>query len=70
MKYNYYGAIVDTENKTVTTVGKIVIPFSEMDEIATHYKGANRIHKPFLLLFYTDMKNGKLSNWKGEYKKV
>lgn len=34
-----------------------------MQEIADHYKGANRIYKPFAVLFWQDCKNGKASNW-------
>ena len=36
---------------------------SEMKEIVNSYRGANRIYKPFLVLFYTDVMNGKKSNW-------
>jgi len=36
---------------------------SDMTEIKKHYSGANRINKPFPLLFYTDVMNGKTSNW-------
>ena len=36
---------------------------AEMAEISNHYKGANRIYKPFALLFWTDVKNGQLSGW-------
>ena len=35
----------------------------KMEEVAKKYRGANRIHKPFLLLMWTDVKNGKRSNW-------
>lgn len=35
----------------------------EMLEIADAYKGMNRIHKPFVLLFWTDVKNGVFHNW-------
>jgi hypothetical protein len=35
----------------------------EMKEIAFAYKGSNRIHKPFALLFWTDCRNGKLKEW-------
>ena len=34
-----------------------------VEEIAEDYKGANRIYKPIALLFWTDIKNGKTSNW-------
>jgi hypothetical protein len=35
----------------------------EMSLIANEYKGVNRIYKPIALLFWTDVKNGKSSNW-------
>jgi hypothetical protein len=34
-----------------------------MEEVAKKYRGVNRIHKQFLLLMWTDVKNGKRSNW-------
>jgi hypothetical protein len=34
-----------------------------MQEIADRYKGANRIYKPFAVLFWQDCNNGKASNW-------
>lgn len=37
---------------------------SEMQEISNAYKGANRIHKPIALLFWSDCKNGLHTNWK------
>jgi len=36
---------------------------AEMKEIIAHYKGVNRIYKPFALLYYTDVMNGQASNW-------
>lgn len=47
--------IMETNNRT----------FSKSD-MAIHkasYKGANRIHKPIAILFYTDIMNGEASNW-------
>lgn len=35
----------------------------QMKEYAAEYKGTNRIHKPMLLLFWTDVKNNQASNW-------
>jgi len=32
--------------------------------LVAEYKNINRIYKPIPLLFWTDVKNGKLSNWK------
>lgn len=37
-----------------------------MEEVAKKYRGVNRIHKQFLLLMWTDVKNGKRSNWECE----
>ena len=34
-----------------------------MAAIAEDYRGANRIHKPFLLLMWIDVKNGNRKNW-------
>ena len=35
----------------------------ELQEISKNYKGANRIHKPMGLLFWSDVKNNKTNNW-------
>lgn len=35
----------------------------QMQEYAKEYKGLNRIHKPMLLLFWTDVMNGNKNNW-------
>ena len=37
---------------------------NDMLKLVDHYKGVNKIHKPIALLFWTDVKNGKTSNWK------
>jgi len=39
----------------------------EMKELAKGYKGANRIHKPMSLLFWSDCKNKKTQNWTLDY---
>lgn len=39
------------------------IPSNRMQEIANEERGANRIHKPIALLFWTDCRNGESSNW-------
>lgn len=39
---------------------------AEVEKIAKTYSGVNRMHKPMALLFWTDVKNGKLENWKLE----
>lgn len=41
-----------------------VIPKHDMQGIAKEYKDINRVHKPMVLLFWTDIKNGKTKNWK------
>lgn len=35
-----------------------------LSSMVSEYKNVNRICKPIPLLFWTDVKNGKLSNWK------
>lgn len=40
--------------------------FDFLSSMVSFYKNVNRIHKPIPLLFWTDVKNGKLSNWKIE----
>jgi len=39
------------------------IPADDMREYAEMFKGANRIYKPYVVLFWTDVKNGKAKNW-------
>lgn len=53
---------IHSDLSVTTAVGKQISP-DKMQEIATAYKGMNRIHKPFLLLAWIDYKNGKRSNW-------
>jgi hypothetical protein len=38
-----------------------------MQDIADQHKKLNRIAKPMGLLFWTDVKNGKASNWKNSH---
>lgn len=45
----------NTVNKTFTR--------QETQEISKAYQGANRMHKPYALLFWTDCKNGKAGEW-------
>ena len=40
-----------------------VLTADDMQKLADSYKGANRIYKPFPILFWQDCKNGKASNW-------
>jgi len=35
-----------------------------INSMVAEYKNVNRIYKPIPLLFWIDVKNGKLSNWK------
>ena len=35
----------------------------QMREAQKEYKGANRIHKPMALLFWSDVVNGQSKNW-------
>lgn len=39
------------------------IPADNMREYAEMFKGVNRIYKPYVILFWTDVKNGKAKNW-------
>lgn len=64
---------IDKENKILflslnNGKTKESLSFKEADEYVKKYKNVNRIHKPFWLLFYTDWKNGRTSDW--EYKEV
>lgn len=36
----------------------------EVQEAVNLYKGCNRIHKPMVLLFWTDVKNGEGKDWR------
>ena len=51
---------------SVTTPQGATITRERMAEIAREFRNVNRIHKPFLLLVWTDYKNGKRSNWESE----
>jgi len=37
--------------------------FDFLSSMVSVYRNVNRIHKPIPLLFWTDVKNGKQSNW-------
>tara|TARA_R100000655_G_scaffold58259_1_gene96635 strand:- start:554 stop:799 length:246 start_codon:yes stop_codon:yes gene_type:complete len=39
------------------------ISMQEMQKIKHSYRNTNRLHKPYSVLFYTDVMNGKKSNW-------
>lgn len=51
------------QDQSLTVNGVKTFDRQTMTSIASEYKGCNRIHKPMALLFWTDMKNGKQSNW-------
>ena len=56
-----YGT-VNTDLSVITPAGKH-ISREMMAQYAAEARGANRIHKPFLLLVWQDAKNGKRANW-------
>lgn len=51
------------DNSLTINDGETVISSKEMQEISDAHIGINRIYKPIGLLFWTDCKNGKASNW-------
>lgn len=55
--------IIDTQNKVVYAFNRnayATISFAEMNDICKEYKGANVIHKPFVVLAYQQaVKGGK-----------
>ena len=64
MGQSYY---VDRPKKVVymsTDKGDFKVSFAYLDGQIKMYRGANRIHKPLYLLFYTDFKNNNLSDYK------
>lgn len=56
-KYQY-----DPSDKSLK-VGTFSFNEQDYQRLSEEYKGANRIHKPCALLFWTDCRNGKASNW-------
>tara|TARA_R110000822_G_scaffold25937_15_gene78502 strand:+ start:823 stop:1071 length:249 start_codon:yes stop_codon:yes gene_type:complete len=67
---NQYPITVNTIEKTVEMGGK-TFTREEMKEYVDAYKGANRIHKPILVLFYTDALNQSFAklqeNWGADH---
>jgi hypothetical protein len=69
---NFIKAQTTLQGKTITVfndyslqVGNDPILTREyMQEVNDAFKGSNRIYKPMALLFWIDVKNNKLSNWK------
>lgn len=55
---NSYDIKVDKKQGTLETNNK-TFSRDEMKEIIKDYRGANRIHKPIAVLFYTDVMNGE-----------
>ncbi|MGI9460768.1 MAG: hypothetical protein ACR2NF_12275 [Pirellulales bacterium] len=53
-----YGTVYADGSMKLAENGK-VFSKEKMQKIKDAYKGANRIHKPLALLFYTDVMNGK-----------
>jgi len=53
---------VDTELNLHTPKG--IFTKEQMQAFADEAKGLNRLHKPMALLFWIDVKNGKVSNWR------
>lgn len=44
-------------------IGTQSIPAEDLQSIASELRGVNRIHKPMVLLFWIDCKNGQSKNW-------
>jgi len=57
------GRIYTVDNDFNLITPDKTISKTDMQEIAQHYRYANRIHKPMALLFWTDVKNGYKHNW-------
>ncbi len=68
IKVQSYNAIFTyhRESKDLTIEndkGENTISGADMAEMARQGRNTNRIHKPLAILFWTDCKNGKSSNW-------
>lgn len=63
-KTHIYGTTLEynPKDKSITVNGKR-FDAQYMSKANKEYNGVNRIHKPFALLFWSDCKNGKYSNW-------
>ena len=68
MKYFYPNSFfnddifINTKLKSLK-VGENIFSFEDMEKIKDSYKNDNRIYKPFALLLYTDIINGKGKNY-------
>jgi hypothetical protein len=64
-KHPIYGSVFSDGSMSIKGKNGRVFhyPAYKMDEVKTAYMGANRIHKPMFLLFYTDVLNGKGSKY-------
>ena len=59
MLYKTQDGTIDSDKKIVILPNKTIVTFEEMNQYIKNAKNVNRIHKPFILLYYTDYKNGK-----------
>lgn len=54
---------VNTETKTLTIDGT-EYQEKEVKKIIAQYIGINRLYKPIAIVFYSDVMNGKVNNWR------
>ncbi len=65
MKTIIQGKIFEvTKDKSLICPNGKTFTSEQMREAQKEYKGANRMHKPMALLFWTDVVNGKCNQWK------
>lgn len=62
-KINILGKTIEVDPYLNLHVDGKKIDRVDVEQLSNEYKGANRIYKPLALLFWTDIKNGKRSNW-------
>lgn len=64
-KHPVYGCVFSDGSMNITGKDGRVFHYSafKMQEVKAAYMGANRIHKPMFLLFYTDVLNGRGSRY-------
>jgi hypothetical protein len=62
-KIKFLGQTIEVDPYLNLYVDDKKIDRVDVEQLANEYKGANRIYKPISLLFWTDIKNGKRSNW-------
>ena len=61
--FGHYQYLNDGSLALVRDEAKQVVSKTDMQEIASEYRGVNRIYKPMALLFWTDCKNGNAKDW-------